>query len=333
MALASLQNDQDFSLSVFRALLLRWIVNDNIAFRKVDNKNIQALLIYLEWRLEGNIASRFPIRRWIMDASAKHTKVIKAQLAKSQSLIHLSFDLWTSRSLLSLNGIVVHFVDETFEARRAKRLKQGLDYFIDKETLEERARIGGSDAGYVVENRLSKEDWEILEEYEEYEEYVEFLDQTAISLPSPDLGATSPELSIPSSPIEIQAVRKWNHHLQWRLPRKSSRATQGLAANVLLVFEYILNHMEKMNENTEYYRKLDDTPIYIAGVILHPSHKWQRLPDDPPREQSTQSEFEMFLEGRSQKDPLAPLDEYDKWCQLEPFDHHNALSYWIENRS
>ena len=28
---------------------------------------------------------------------------------------------------------------------------------------------------------------------------------------------------------------------------------------------------------TEYYRKLDDTPIYLAGVILHPSHKWQRL--------------------------------------------------------
>lgn len=28
---------------------------------------------------------------------------------------------------------------------------------------------------------------------------------------------------------------------------------------------------------SEYYRKLDDTLIYLAGVILHPSHKWQRL--------------------------------------------------------
>ncbi|KAN0081843.1 Ribonuclease H-like domain containing protein [Elaphomyces granulatus] len=108
-------------LSVFRALLLGWIVNDNIAFRKVDSKNFQALLIYLEGRLEGNIGSRFSVRRWIMNAYTKHTKVIKAKLAKSQSLIHLSFDLsfdlWTSRSLLSLKGIVVHFVDETFEAR------------------------------------------------------------------------------------------------------------------------------------------------------------------------------------------------------------------------
>jgi hypothetical protein len=28
---------------------------------------------------------------------------------------------------------------------------------------------------------------------------------------------------------------------------------------------------------TEYYRKLDDTPVYLAGVVLHPSHKWERL--------------------------------------------------------
>ncbi|KAN0070108.1 hypothetical protein V8E54_011689 [Elaphomyces granulatus] len=107
--------------------------------------------------------------------------------------------------------------------KRAKRLKQGLDYFIDKETLEARARIGGSDAGYVVENRLSKEDWEILEEYEE---------------------VINSELA--------DRVRKWNHHLQWLYPlavaTKSSRATQGLAANVLLAFEYILNHIGKTNE-------------------------------------------------------------------------------------
>jgi hypothetical protein len=32
-------------------------------------------------------------------------------------LVHLSFDLWTSRSPLSLNGIVVHFVDEGFEPK------------------------------------------------------------------------------------------------------------------------------------------------------------------------------------------------------------------------
>jgi hypothetical protein len=107
----------DFSLSVFRGLLLKYFVHDNIAFRKVDSEHFKAMLTYLEGRLEGNIGSRFSVRRWILDAYVKHTKVIKAKLANAKSLIHLSFDLWTSRSLLSLNGIVVHFVDEGFKAR------------------------------------------------------------------------------------------------------------------------------------------------------------------------------------------------------------------------
>lgn len=114
---ASLRRTQEFCLSMFRALLLRWIIHDNIAFRAVDSEHFRALLIYLEGRLEGNIGSRRSVRRWILDAYEKHKKGIKAKLAKSQSLIHFSFDLWTSRSLLSLNGIVAHFVDETFEAR------------------------------------------------------------------------------------------------------------------------------------------------------------------------------------------------------------------------
>jgi hypothetical protein len=116
-ALSSLERGRDLSLSVFRTLLLQWIVHDNVAFNTVDSERFKALLTYLEGSLEGNIGSRRSVRRWILDAYGKHAKVIKAELAKSRSLIHLSFDLWTSRSLLSLNGIVVHFVDKRFEPR------------------------------------------------------------------------------------------------------------------------------------------------------------------------------------------------------------------------
>jgi hypothetical protein len=96
--------------------------------------------------------------------------------------------------------------------KRARRLRKGLDYFIDKEALENRAGIGGADAGYVIENRLSEEDWDIPGEY------VEFLDPLAIAT----------------------QVLQGN-------PGKHSTGQQkrGLAANVLLAFEFILNHMEK----------------------------------------------------------------------------------------
>lgn len=114
---AHLRRNEGLDLSVFRSLLLNWVIHDNISFRAVESQHFNALLVYLEGSLEGKIGSRRSVKRWILEAYKEHAKGIKAQLAKSQSLIHLSFDLWTSRSLLSLNGIVAHYVDEGFEPR------------------------------------------------------------------------------------------------------------------------------------------------------------------------------------------------------------------------
>ena len=112
----SLREHNDLNLSAFRSLL-RWVVHDNISFRKVESEHFQALLVYIDTRLKGQIGTRRSIRRWIIQEYEKQAKVIKAVLANSQSLIHVSFDLWTSRNLLSLNGIIVHFVDKEFRAQ------------------------------------------------------------------------------------------------------------------------------------------------------------------------------------------------------------------------
>jgi hypothetical protein len=54
----------------------------------------------------------------------------------------------------------------------------------------------------VIWNELTTElEWIINRLLGFYESL--FKEETAISLPSPDLGATSPELSIPSPPIEL----------------------------------------------------------------------------------------------------------------------------------
>jgi hypothetical protein len=60
------------------------------------------------------------------------------------------------------------------------------------------------------------------------------------------------------------------------------------------------------------------------------------VPDIAPEVETAiraQSKFEKFLEGQSQNDPSTSGDEYDEWCKLKPVKHHNALSYWVENRS
>jgi len=44
-----------------------------------------------------------------MKAYSLHKQTVVDELRKAQSLIHLSFDMWTSRNLIALNGIVAHF--------------------------------------------------------------------------------------------------------------------------------------------------------------------------------------------------------------------------------
>jgi len=296
------------------------------------------------WRREGPIGKLHRIINWIYKSPQRKTRFHNAQEAvgtKKGKTLDLVRDVKTRWN--STHDMI----------KRANKLKQGLNYFIDKEVFEDRAGVGEADAEYIDENRLSKEDWEILEEYLDFLNPLEVATQVLQGTPG---------------------------------EHSSGRQKQGLAANVLLAFEYILGHMEKTKEKyrgraakdrhlsvvvelawakcTDYYRKLDDTPIYLAGVILHPSHKWQRLeslwegskktkkwiqegkakmkafweseykplavPNSTPeveRAIKARSEFEMFLEGRSQNDPLASGDEYDEWCKLKPFKHHNALSY------
>ena len=113
----SLQRHENFDFEVFKSLLLRWIVHDNIAFRQVESEHFRTLIIYLESHLSGNIPTRQTVKRWIMMEYQNCVEVIKAILANAESKIHISFDLWTSRSLLSLNGIVAHFLDKSLMPR------------------------------------------------------------------------------------------------------------------------------------------------------------------------------------------------------------------------
>lgn len=51
------------------------------------------------------------IRRWVMDAFAKRKQRLIADIGRSQSRVHFSFDLWTSPNHLALMGVVGHYID------------------------------------------------------------------------------------------------------------------------------------------------------------------------------------------------------------------------------
>lgn len=98
-----------FNHNTFKRLLIRWVVSNNVAFTMMDSESFRKLIIYLQPRLEGSLPGRTIVRSWIIDEFAVLKQLVIAELRKAQGLIHICFDLWTSRNLLSLNRIVVHY--------------------------------------------------------------------------------------------------------------------------------------------------------------------------------------------------------------------------------
>ena len=153
---------------------------------------------------------------------------------------------------------------------RACQLKVAINNFFDDEIIANRRHMDTLDhtSRAIISNGLSNDDWNMLGEYAE--------------LLEPLAEAT---IILQGNPGQDESA----------LEKKS------LAAYVLLAFEFLLNHLKTKKEElsrrpgrrrpghliknvelawrkcNEYYQKLDDTPVYLAGLVLHPSHKWHMI--------------------------------------------------------
>ena len=96
----------------FRNLLLRWIIQQQIPYSAVDQPEFRDLLLYLAPGLKDTLStSHTTIARWVQAEYRAAKGVVKELLAKSLSKIHLSFDLWTSPSGLSVLDIYAHYLN------------------------------------------------------------------------------------------------------------------------------------------------------------------------------------------------------------------------------
>jgi hypothetical protein len=107
----------------------------------------------------------------------------------------------------------------------------------------------------------------------------------------------------------------------------------------------------------KYYQLTDDSPAYVAAIVLHPQHKWQYIqtnwhpewleparklmrglwdeykPVDTSPPQSTTTvtttnEFLLWMSHQYQDEP--PLDEYERYCGAERVKVDRALPWWLE---
>ena len=104
------------SIPHFRYLLIRWIVFCHIALSIVEHEAFRALVIFLCPLLEDwLVKSHNTIRRWIISEYRRQRRTLQAKIHKSNGMVHISFDLWTSRAFRGLLAIVAHWLDEKQE--------------------------------------------------------------------------------------------------------------------------------------------------------------------------------------------------------------------------
>lgn len=101
----------------FRRLLTRWMVLDDIPFRQVDGEAFREWVKYINPRAEQAMPSQKTVRKWIMEDYKVYKEMVKKDIAKSLTKVHIAFDLWTSGNCLSLNGIVAHYINSNWEAK------------------------------------------------------------------------------------------------------------------------------------------------------------------------------------------------------------------------
>jgi hypothetical protein len=98
-----------FNLLEFRALLLQWVIADNIAFNKIESPHLRRLVAYANPRAQ--MPSHTLISKWTSKAYDQQLEVVTETLASAITKVSLSFDLWTSGTSVALLGVVAHFID------------------------------------------------------------------------------------------------------------------------------------------------------------------------------------------------------------------------------
>lgn len=114
-AFVSKLRDQ-FDQGINRLLILDWLTYHNLPFAIVHSERFQRILLYNNPVLEKDqIPSSQTLQRMMEDEYNRAIGSVTEVLRSARSLIHYTFDGWTSRVNTSFLGINAHFIDKNWK--------------------------------------------------------------------------------------------------------------------------------------------------------------------------------------------------------------------------
>ncbi|RKK90483.1 hypothetical protein BFJ68_g16436 [Fusarium oxysporum] len=97
-------------------LLLDWLTYHNLPFNLVNSERFRRLLLYNNPSLqEGQIPTGKTLVTLLMDEYSRALGPVRELLRRARSMIHFTFDGWTSRQNTSFLGINAHFIDQDWK--------------------------------------------------------------------------------------------------------------------------------------------------------------------------------------------------------------------------
>ena len=102
----------------FKAALIAWIISYQIAFIAIENDFFKDLIRIAHAGLADMLPTGNTIRIWILDNyEARKLKVKRKLHEDARSLIHISFDLWTSSNAYAFMAVVAHYTDKDYRVQ------------------------------------------------------------------------------------------------------------------------------------------------------------------------------------------------------------------------
>ncbi|OWT42447.1 hypothetical protein VFPPC_18547 [Pochonia chlamydosporia 170] len=160
-----------------------------------------------------------------------------------------------------------------------------------------------------------------------------------------------------------------------KMTTKALESSFATLDNVLLAMDFVLAQFEAGKEAytddpimapmynsgwaklDKYYRLTDESPAYVAAIVLHPSHKWHYIHENwkpewvesskkliealwgeykpvgsPPLSEVPRATTNEFLKWRNKHlQPALITDEYEHYCKSERvYGFTSALTWWLE---